>query len=218
MRVRIRGVVYESEQDAADAFGVQRAHIVSMISRCREDFIGMGTGRHQRVSGKGKAICVGGVTYGSLREASAALGLRKNRLAEIVAKQKPGELEAVIKRLKERGTTRVSTAVTVQGITYESLRAAAAAFNVHVETIRRRLSNGTADTLEATPRENWRGRPRAVVLGGVSFASAKQATEALGFKHNYISYALGRFKNNPTVQAKVAAAVRAYAAKQGVPE
>lgn len=214
MRVRIRGVIYESEQEAADAFGVKREHIVSMVSRCREDFIGSARSKHKRVGGKKKTITIGGVDYSSLSAASVALGFRKNRLTEIMSKKKSGELEKIVEILKERGSLRPDRRVTVQGVTYESLKEAAAAFNIHPETLSRRITNRTEDTLEVTPVADRRGRPQPVILDGVTFANAREATKALGFKHNYISYAMGRFKDNATVQAKVAAAVRAYKEKK----
>lgn len=67
MRVRIRGKVYESAEEAAKAHGVSEATIKSAINRGREDYIGVGSNK--------TPVTIRGKSYPTMVEASRALGI-----------------------------------------------------------------------------------------------------------------------------------------------
>lgn len=78
MRVRIRGVTYESVREAAEAHDVTRTYIYDALRRGREDVIGMGTGRKPNGKFVGNKIVLYGVEFSSMKAASLALGFNRH--------------------------------------------------------------------------------------------------------------------------------------------
>lgn len=89
MRVAIRGTIYETVNEAAEAMGVQTNTIYRAINMGRIDSVGLGRGTRPercRKSGKGVPITFGKVTFPSIAAASVALGFRPKYLATALQK------------------------------------------------------------------------------------------------------------------------------------
>lgn len=88
MRVRIRGKVYETVEDAAKACGVAKDTVYCAVVRRTTDTIGLGRGnRTKRRGGKPKKpITLGGVTFESMSEASRALGFGRRYVQQVITK------------------------------------------------------------------------------------------------------------------------------------
>ena len=80
MRVTIRGVTYETVQDAAKAHEVSISHIYNMVGKGRQDYIriGMGCWRKPRDSFNGNKIILHGIEFPSMKAASLALGFKQH--------------------------------------------------------------------------------------------------------------------------------------------
>lgn len=101
--------------------------------------------------------------------------------------------------------------VRIQGVIYDTLEEAAAAFNVTDQTIRRALCEGREDRLKVRPIGCKRGRPEPFTIEGLTFPNQKAANTALGLPFNYITQAVN--KNRAVALAKVSAAALAYKEK-----
>lgn len=79
MRVKIRGVTYETVREAAAAHNVTRSYVYDAIERGREDIIGIGIGNREP-NGKfvKNQVTLYGVTFPSMKAASLALGFNKH--------------------------------------------------------------------------------------------------------------------------------------------
>lgn len=97
MRVKIRGVIYETERAAASAFGVTVAYLERMLDAGKEDQIGLGRGGNHRVP---EPFEIEGLTFASMRDASIALGFRPNRIAEIKHLGRASAMAKVIEAAK----------------------------------------------------------------------------------------------------------------------
>lgn len=71
MRVRVRGVTYESVRHAASALGVSKFSIYAALRRGSEDRLGI-------VSTKRKAVVLNGIPFQSYSAASVALGFNRS--------------------------------------------------------------------------------------------------------------------------------------------
>lgn len=70
--------------------------------------------------------------------------------------------------------------VEVRGVTYESVREAAAALGVTIAGVYTALDRGRIDKLGL-----GKTRPKKMVIGGITFRSASDAARALGFGRTY---------------------------------
>jgi hypothetical protein len=79
MRVKIRGVTFETVREAAKAHNVTRSYVYDAIERGRADIIGIGIGNREP-NGKfvKNQVTLYGVTFPSMKAASLALGLNKH--------------------------------------------------------------------------------------------------------------------------------------------
>lgn len=77
--VRVRGVVYPSARDAAEALGVHVTTVRKLVSRGRADMIGTGKGALMpgAIRNGSKPFSVGALTWPSVSEAARALGYRR---------------------------------------------------------------------------------------------------------------------------------------------
>ena len=86
--------------------------------------------------------------------------------------------------------------VTIRGVTYETVRAAAKAHGVSISHIYNKVASGTQDNIGVgvgrwrKPRHRFDGNK--IVLYGVEFPSMTAASLALGFKQHYIRGAMRR--------------------------
>ena len=86
--------------------------------------------------------------------------------------------------------------VTIRGVTYETVRAAAVARGVSPSHVYNKIGNGTQDSIGVgmgrwqKPRHRFDGNK--IVLYGVEFPSMTAASLALGFKRHYVQGALRR--------------------------
>lgn len=71
--VRIRGVDYPSQKEAAEALGVSPVTVSQMLDMGRPDSIGLG--KH-----KGKPVTIRGVTYANGVEAGEKLGVSRGTI------------------------------------------------------------------------------------------------------------------------------------------
>ena len=85
MRVRIRGVIYETEREAARALGVTVAYINRAIDLGKEDRVGLGYGKKGGCNNVPPPFEINGLVFKNKREASIAFGFRPNRIAEITS-------------------------------------------------------------------------------------------------------------------------------------
>lgn len=94
MKVRVRGVVYGSVKEVAEKFGVSPGNVYAMISRGREDRIGIGQGKHggDRV-GMAKPVKIGPLTFPSMYAVSRYIGKTPKYTANMIQK---GKLETVV--------------------------------------------------------------------------------------------------------------------------
>lgn len=108
MPVKIRGTLYPSVSDAAQAIGCSPMAIYTALSRGRLDTVGFGMGwrpREKCNGAQGKQITLGGVTFPSMRAASLALGFREAYVAEAMQYGSPAvkaRLSMVARRYAER--------------------------------------------------------------------------------------------------------------------
>lgn len=107
--------------------------------------------------------------------------------------------------------------VTIRGITYENAKAAAEALGVHKSTVYSAICRGVPDTIGlrrgTRPKESCKsGKGRPFTIGGVTFASIAQASEALGFRRNYLATAL--LKGKAVTRHRIAQAAMRWTARQ----
>ena len=78
MRVRIRGITYETVRSAAQANGVSESYVYKAMAEGRQDTIGMGMGNWRKPRDKfnGNKIVLHGVWFDSMTAASLALGFK----------------------------------------------------------------------------------------------------------------------------------------------
>ena len=76
MRVLIRGIIYETVNEAAKALNINAMGIYSAISKGKVDQLGLG-------KTKPKPIEIGGTTFPSMSAASKALGLDRSFLCQL---------------------------------------------------------------------------------------------------------------------------------------
>jgi len=90
MRVKIRGVTYETVREAAAAHNVTRSYVYDAIERGREDIIGIGIGNREP-NGKftKNKVTLYGVTFPSMKAASLALGFNKHYVRGALLTQSP---------------------------------------------------------------------------------------------------------------------------------
>ena len=105
--------------------------------------------------------------------------------------------------------------VSIRGVTYDTVRAAAEAHGVSEGYVYQALSEGRQDTI-GIGMGNWR-KPHhrafdgnKIVLHGVEFASLKAASLALGFNEHYIRGALRRPSKKSATRIREAVAQYVY--------
>lgn len=101
MRVRIRGVTYETVREAAQAHGFSESYIYRLMTEGRQDSIGIGMGnwRKPRDRYDGNKIVLHGVEFPSMTAASLALGFREHYI------------RGALRRPSKRSETRIREAV-----------------------------------------------------------------------------------------------------------
>lgn len=99
MRVRIRGVTYETVREAAQAHAVSESYIYRLMTEGRQDTIGMGMGNWRKPRDKfnGNKIVLHGVEFPSMTAASLALGFKGHYIRG--ALQRPSKKSAT--RIRE---------------------------------------------------------------------------------------------------------------------
>lgn len=101
--VQIRGKVYPSVKEAADAVGVKPGAIRTALSRGRIDHVGCGRGkapqrRHGISNGVRKEITLGGRTFPSYRALSRFLGKSDGYVAYALARN---QLHRIVRAFRE---------------------------------------------------------------------------------------------------------------------
>jgi hypothetical protein len=96
--------------------------------------------------------------------------------------------------------------IKIRGVTYPSVKAAAAAHNLTPEAIYSGLNRGDMDTVGT-----GKNSPKPITLGGVRFPSISVASRALGFPRKYLGNVLK--SGGEISHKKVADAVAAYKEK-----
>lgn len=82
MRICIRGVVYESADDAAKAHGVQVGRIWQALTYGTIDSVGL-RGKHPQKTRK--AVRIGSLRFQSIGEASRAIGVSRETIRRAMA-------------------------------------------------------------------------------------------------------------------------------------
>lgn len=87
MRVSVRGMVYDSARECADALGVSVATVYCAVSRRTTDTLGMGRGNRTAKRGgrKPQPVTIGGISFESMASASRALGFGRRYVASVMA-------------------------------------------------------------------------------------------------------------------------------------
>lgn len=101
MRVSVRGSIYESVAEAAEALGVSASTVRSAIARGTTDTIGMGGGNPRGAMPHAKPVTIGPVIFPSMRAASAALGMAANYVHLVTARGGTAAREALVRRVME---------------------------------------------------------------------------------------------------------------------
>lgn len=98
MRVRVRGTIYQSVREVAEAFGMTRDGVYGAIYRGKADLIGLG-------KTSPKKTVIGGVEFRSISAASKALGFDRRFLQDVNRDGGPkrkARLEAAVVAYLER--------------------------------------------------------------------------------------------------------------------
>jgi hypothetical protein len=96
--------------------------------------------------------------------------------------------------------------IKIRGVTYPSVKAAAAAHNLTPEAIYSGLTRGNMDTVGT-----GKNSPKPITLHGVSFPSVNAASKALGLGRTYLGKVLSH--GTDFTRKRVADAVAAYKEK-----
>lgn len=162
MRVKIRGVVYETVAEASKAVGVSEKQVRKAVSLMREDFLGTGTGRKVTVR-------IRGVTYPSVAQAAAALGVSASHVSKAMATDRletvgngPGKAK---RRLDNQGGVPPHP-VTLAGIDFPSKSHASRALGFTDRHVGRILAEGSPAARARLQRaaEEYRDRKLAELL------------------------------------------------------
>lgn len=97
--VRIRGVTYPSAQAAAEALGVHRDTVYTMLRKGRPDLIG--TGSKRPGNGSAKTFTIGPCTFPSMRAASRALGRGDRYVQDVMRRGTEEERARLVRRVME---------------------------------------------------------------------------------------------------------------------
>lgn len=90
MRVKIRGITYETVREAAKAHNVTTSYVYDAIERGREDIIGIGIGNREPNGRFVKnQVTLYGVTFPSMKAASLALGFNRHYVRGALLTQSP---------------------------------------------------------------------------------------------------------------------------------
>lgn len=103
MRVQVRGVTYDSVEEAAEALGVKPVAVYSAVCRGRLDYLGMGPGRTRKpettAKARGKPVTIGGTTWRSMSALSVWLGREPKYAAQLIRR---GNYEILLGRVMAR--------------------------------------------------------------------------------------------------------------------
>lgn len=163
--VRIRGVDYPSQKAAAEALGVVPMTITRALDLGTIDRVGL---RQTKIP-----VTIRGVDYPSMAAAARALGVR---LRTIENARRRDTLNNV-GLSKAAAATRPSSPVTIRGVTYASVAAAAAEFNMYPLSITTAIARGTLDQV-GVAREILNAKPMTVF--GRSFVSRSACARFYG--------------------------------------
>jgi hypothetical protein len=103
--VKIRGVTYDSAQQAAQALGVSVSTIYNAQARgpAALERVGLGKGRPVGASARGgkpsKAFTLGPYSFPSRRAASRALGMSDNYVSDVLRTGGPAARQLLLRRL-----------------------------------------------------------------------------------------------------------------------
>lgn len=173
-KVTIRGVTYPSIKAAAEAYGVRYGTVwmrVRSAGLTLEDAIRCKVGGYHR-----GPYVVRGVTYATFKEAAAAHGINVNTARHrFSVAGMPIDYAFTL-----RPAPRERQPVTVQGVSYPSIRAACRAFGRSYSTAARRIENGWTAEEAITQDGDLRFRGCAVAVDGKEYPSIRAACRALG--------------------------------------
>lgn len=162
--VTINGITYPSRARAGEALGVPAATISSKAIRGVLEKVGVDQRR--------KPVVLDGVSYETQAEAAKALGftnqVMSSRIKGIIRKTRPCRIP-----------------VTIRGVEYPSMEAAARSVGVCAPTIRTARLKGTLDKVGLPT-----GNP--CIIGGVKYRTQKAAAAALGVSKRTIGRMLKR--------------------------
>lgn len=171
----VHGVTYATVADAAKALGLSACRVRSALRNGQTASLGT-----QKVS-----VTVHGVTYSSYSAAGRALGLAANTIRHA---HKNGTLHRV--GCGRRGPEPMR--IKIGDVEFESAAEAARHFKCRPMTILSAVADGDPERVVRPRRYNpWKSKP--FEIGGLRFASMRQASRALGFEsEEFIAKALKR--------------------------
>ena len=168
-KVTIRGVTYPSIKAAAEAYGVRYG---TVWMRVRSSGLSLVGGYH-----RGPYV-VRGVTYATFKEAAAAHGINVTTARHrFSVAGMPIDYAFTL-----RPSPRERQPVTVQGVSYPSIRAACRVFGRCYSTAARRIENGWTVEEAITQDGDRRFCGYAVTVGGKEYPSIRAACRALGLR------------------------------------
>lgn len=133
MRVRVRGVVYESVGACANHFGVKPDTVLKAIAKGREDYIGLlAMSRHRR-----SCIRVRGMEFETLKACAAHFGVTPNTVSQMVASGRADYI-GLGKRRSEH-PSKQSKPFVLAGVSYPSGSEASRALGMHRSFVNRVL-------------------------------------------------------------------------------
>jgi hypothetical protein len=93
MKVMLRGVVYDTIKEAAEAFNVKERTIRRVLNEGREDTIQVKRADCKR--GRPEPFSIEGLTFPNQKAANDALGLPFNYITQAINRNRPKSLEKV---------------------------------------------------------------------------------------------------------------------------
>jgi DNA-directed RNA polymerase specialized sigma24 family protein len=174
--VVINGVSYPSYTAAAKELGIPASRLEE---RVRAGWEGEDLVNPKRFC-NGTRIIVNGVPYSSISEAASTYDIKRRTLLSWIKK---GKINAVIvkKAAVSQNIPNTGVCIRIDGVDYPSYTSASQALNIRCATLIRRAEalreKGYTEFASSDLLSDQREKP--VVVNGVSYATVKEAAEAL---------------------------------------
>lgn len=189
--VKIAGIIFKSQKEAAQAFGFNSKSIgVRLKSSNYPDWIDLSGTIKKQITGQAfTTIWIGKIKYSSLVEAEKATGIKRATLAARAASSNYPDIkiEGVTKEQRSKKMAKLAVSVTVEGERYQTLSDASRAVKIDINTLKKRCCSlafpnyisTDPDLQKKAPKD---GRPSLlrIVVDGIQYRSISAASESIG--------------------------------------